>query len=181
MKDFHRANPLFSLCGLNCGLCQMYVGGYCPGCGGGDGNQSCAIARCSRTHDDVPYCFMCKEYPCAQYAGFAEYDSILPCRNRQGDIALAQAMGVEAYTEMLREKMEMLHRLLSDYNDGRRKSFYMTAVYLLEIADVRDIMEQLPDTNEQLAERAAKAVALFKSVAAERGVDLKLHRKPKKQ
>jgi len=24
----------------------MHIGGYCPGCGGGEGNQSCKIARC---------------------------------------------------------------------------------------------------------------------------------------
>ena len=34
MKDFIRADQLFSLCGLNCGLCTMRLGGYCPGCGG---------------------------------------------------------------------------------------------------------------------------------------------------
>lgn len=33
MKNFNRENPLFSLCGLNCGLCTMYLDHYCPGCG----------------------------------------------------------------------------------------------------------------------------------------------------
>lgn len=47
MKGFSRKEPMFSLCGLNCALCAMHVGGYCPGCGGGEGNQSCAFARCS--------------------------------------------------------------------------------------------------------------------------------------
>ena len=47
MKDFLRQEPLFSLCGLNCGLCTMHLGGHCPGCGGGAGNQSCSLARCS--------------------------------------------------------------------------------------------------------------------------------------
>lgn len=47
MRGFSRKEPMFSLCGLNCALCAMHVGGYCPGCGGGEGNQSCAIARCS--------------------------------------------------------------------------------------------------------------------------------------
>ena len=27
MKDFLRQEPLFSLCGLNCGLCTMHLGG----------------------------------------------------------------------------------------------------------------------------------------------------------
>ena len=47
VKGFTRAETRFSLCGLNCALCSMHLGGYCPGCGGGAGNQSCAIARCS--------------------------------------------------------------------------------------------------------------------------------------
>ena len=32
-------NQLFSLGGLNCGLCPMFLNKYCPGCGGGEGNQ----------------------------------------------------------------------------------------------------------------------------------------------
>lgn len=47
MKNFKRNYPLFSLCGLNCGLCPMHLNNYCPGCGGGAGNQPCTIARCS--------------------------------------------------------------------------------------------------------------------------------------
>lgn len=35
MKGFKRENRLLSLCGLNCGLCTMYLGKYCPGCGAG--------------------------------------------------------------------------------------------------------------------------------------------------
>ena len=35
MKGFTRDETRFSLCGLNCALCSMHLGGYCPGCGGG--------------------------------------------------------------------------------------------------------------------------------------------------
>ena len=34
MKGFTRDETRFSLCGLNCALCSMRLGGYCPGCGG---------------------------------------------------------------------------------------------------------------------------------------------------
>lgn len=27
-----RAYPKFSLCGLACGCCTLYLGGHCPGC-----------------------------------------------------------------------------------------------------------------------------------------------------
>ena len=35
MKGFERKDLLFSLCGLNCGLCPMKLDRHCPGCGGG--------------------------------------------------------------------------------------------------------------------------------------------------
>ncbi len=158
----------------------MYVGSYCPGCGGGDGNQSCAIARCSRAHGDVPYCFQCREYPCARYEGLDAYDSFLPCRGRAFDMARAAEMGVEAYTAALREKMDALRVLLARCNDGRHKSFFLTAVYLLPLDDIISVLERLPASDAPAKERAAAAEALFRAAAAERGVDLKLRKKPRK-
>ena len=65
MKGFERKNQLFSLCGLNCGLCPMLLGNHCGGCG--NGNQSCKIARCSLEHGKIEYCYECKQYPCEKY------------------------------------------------------------------------------------------------------------------
>ena len=105
MKGFTRNETRFSLCGLNCGLCSMHLGGYCPGCGGGAGNQSCAIARCSLDHGSVPFCWECPEYPCAHYEGFDDADSFVPHRNRKQDIAQVQALGLEAYLTRLEKKL----------------------------------------------------------------------------
>ena len=86
MKGFHRDNQLFSLCGLNCGLCPMHLNKYCPGCGGGEGNQSCKIAKCSLEHDGVEYCFRCREYPCEKYEHIDEFDSFITHSNRKADL-----------------------------------------------------------------------------------------------
>ena len=45
----------------------MFLNKNCPGCGGGEGNQSCKIARCSMEHNGAQYCFQCSEYPCEKY------------------------------------------------------------------------------------------------------------------
>ena len=97
MKGFTRTKTSLSLCGLNCALCSMHLGGYCPGCGGGAGNQSCTIAKCSLEHGSVPFCWECPEYPCPRYDGFDTYDSFIPRRGRTQDIARARAMGLEQY------------------------------------------------------------------------------------
>ena len=46
-EGFTRMETRFSLCGLECDLCSMHLGGYCPGLGGGAGNQSTMKGKCS--------------------------------------------------------------------------------------------------------------------------------------
>ncbi len=54
MKGFSREETRFSLCGLNCLLCSMHLGGYCPGCGGGAGfDCSKAIAGSGRSSGNL--------------------------------------------------------------------------------------------------------------------------------
>ena len=69
MKGFERKNQLFSLCGLNCGLCPMFLGKHCGGCG--NGNQSCGIAKCieafSKERNDE-YVGRAEEYKAAKSA-----------------------------------------------------------------------------------------------------------------
>ena len=184
MKGFNREETRFSLCGLNCALCSMHLGGYCPGCGGGAGNQSCAIAKCSLEHGGVQFCWACPEYPCSRYEGFDDGDSFVPHRNRQQDIALAREIGLEAYLAQLEEKRAILEKLLAHYNDGRRKTLFNAAVYLLPLEDLQSVMAALnsrSELNEQpIEEWALAAVELLQEAADRRGISLKLNKKPKK-
>ena len=167
MKNFKRDNLLFSLCGLNCGLCPMKIDGYCPGCGGGAGNQSCKIARCSMEHGGIEYCFQCGKYPCEKYEGIDEFDSFITHQKRRTDFERAEEAGIDFY------------------NDGRRKSFYCTAVNLLDLDDVRAVMASIHDglkpDESTLKERAAAAVKIFREKAGERQIVLKLKKKPRKK
>ena len=183
MKGFTRTETRFSLCGLNCILCNMHLGGYCPGCGGGPGNQACAMARCSLDHGGVRFCWVCTESPWSRYAGFDDCDSFIPHRTRARDIALAQELGPKAYLDMMEEKRAILDKLLSHYNDGRRKTLFTTAVYLLPLEQLRSVMAALdsqPELNEMSAkERALAAAALLQEAAQQQKISLKLIRKPK--
>ena len=183
MKGFARKETRFSLCGLNCALCSMHLGGYCPGCGGGAGNQSCAKARCSLEHG-IQFCWECPEYPCPHYKDFDDGDSFVPHRNRQQDIAQAQELGLDTYLARLEEKRTILDKLLAHYNDGRRKTLFNTAVYLLPLEDLRCVMALLdsrPEEDDQpIKERALAAVGLLQEAANRQGISLKLNKKPKK-
>ena len=184
MRGFTRPCPDFALCGLSCALCPIHhMADGCPGCGGGAGNQSCAIARCSMERGGVEHCFQCGAYPCERYEGFFDYDSFLPCRNVPEDIRRARELGIDALRQEIGEKKAILTELLAGYNDGRRKTFFCTAVNLLSLKDVRrawaEVRARYPLALPE-KERGAGAAEVFRAIAAERGVELKLRKKPKK-
>lgn len=178
MKGFERHDLSFSLCGLHCILCPMKRDGYCPGCGGGAGNQSCAIARCSLAHSKVAYCWDCGNYPCERYRDLSPYESFLPSRNRMADIARAQKLGMERYHAELARKETALCYFLDACNDGRHKSFYYTAVGLLPLETIEAVLRSVQALDAP--QRAAQAIAMLSAEAANRGLVLKLQRKPKR-
>lgn len=180
MKGFQRKDLSFSLCGLNCGLCPMRLGGHCPGCGGGAGNQGCAIARCSQEHGSIAYCWQCAAYPCPRHEAMGEYDTIITTQRRREDMARMQAIGPEAYGAEQAEKAALLHALLERHNDGRRKGLFCLAVNLLPLQDVRDILRQLDAALDlPVKERAGQAAAMMQQAAEERQVILRLRKKQK--
>lgn len=182
MKDFSREDLPFSLCGLNCSLCPMRLGGYCPGCGGGPGNQSCAIAKCSLQYDRVEYCFLWPSFPCEKYDHAEDYDSFITHQRQLKDIKRAREIGVEAYSRELIRKSEILLTLLAEYNDGRRKTFYCVAINLTPLQQIEKIVEQAANNSSlhalSLREKAAFMVSLFQDYASQEGLVLKLRKKP---
>ncbi len=185
MKGFNRDNLLFSLCGLNCGLCPMQLDNYCPGCGGGAGNQACSIARCSLQHNGIEYCFQCEEFPCGKYDGVDEYDSFITHQNQKNDLKKAAEIGIDAYNDEQLEKVEILQYLLSSYNDGRRKTFFCVAVNLLGLEEIKDIIRQIDENHElnflSFKEKSAHVAGLFQNAAKQHDIELKLHKKPGKK
>ena len=178
MKGFVRKDPYLSLCGLNCKLCSMELGGHCGGCG--FGNQSCAIARCGMEHGGVEYCVQCPEYPCGRYEGVSAYDCFITSVHRTRDLEKLREMGSESYDAEQMEKRDILDRLLAGYNDGRKKTLFCLAVNLLELDELRRILEKADRETGQLPpkEKAAYAANLLQECAARSGVVLKLRKKP---
>ena len=181
MKGFNRQNQLFSLCGLNCGLCPMFLNKYCPGCGGGEGNQSCKIARCSMEHNGGDYCFQCDECPCPKYEHIDDHDSFITPGNRNVDMQKAHQIGMEAYNSEQEEKARILDILLADYNDGRKKTLFCVAVNLLDLQDLQAVLRQIENRADldtlTLKEKSAFAAGLLQEAAAKNNIELKLRKK----
>ena len=179
MKNFKRENLMFSLCGLNCGLCPMNLNQYCPGCGGGEGNQSCSIAKCSLQHENIEYCFQCENYPCERYENIDKFDSFITHQHQKQDMEKIKGLGIELYSAEQQRKKVLLTHLLNTYNDGRKKTLFCVAVNLLELDELENIINELDENTSALAlkERAAHAVSLLQAAAGKKGIALKLRKK----
>ena len=82
----------------------------------------------------VPHAFrkpLRRQYPCEKYQQIDEYDSFITHRRQKADLEKAMSIGIEQYNLEQQEKTQILSYLLSNYNDGRRKSFFCVAVNLL--------------------------------------------------
>lgn len=143
MKGFERKDPYLSLCGLNCKLCSMELGGYCGGCG--FGNQSCPIARCSMERNGVEHCVQCSEYPCQRYESIDMHDSFITHLHQKWDLEKLRQMGSERYAAEQMKKRDILNHLLARYNDGRKKTLFCLAVNLLALDDLKMILKEADD------------------------------------
>ena len=185
MEYKQRKFPLFSACGLNCGLCpRFHTAGSskCPGCSGegfSSKHPGCGVLSCCQ-RKGIEFCFECEEFPCIKYDGADESDSFISHFSQMKDLKKAESSGISEYIKELNEKVSVLENLLDNYNDGQRKSFFCIAVSLLELGDIRKIMvqaESAADPDQPAAERAAAVVRLFSEAAQNRGIPLKLRKK----
>ena len=171
-----RAYHQFAVCGLNCGLCPRYytVGSSrCPGCAGEDFSNvhpACGILSCCQ-RKGLGYCFECAEFPCKKYDSWGDSDSFITHKNYLADMEKAKRIGIETYKAELDEKIGILKMLLQNHDNGRCKNFYCQAVNLLDLHDLKTLINQInKDTDVKTIRR------LFEETAAKHGVALKLRK-----
>jgi len=187
MDYSERKYPQFSACGLNCGLCPRYHtagASKCPGCAGKDflaKHPTCGVLSCTQ-RKGFEYCYQCEDFPCKKYDGAELSDSFITHRNQFTDMRRAKSLGIDDYARELNEKIALLEHLLAHCDDGRRKSFFCTAVNLLSLSDVKAVVAQLgaePRSETPVKECAAIAVRLLQDAADAQSVSLKLRKKTK--
>lgn len=176
-SEFNRTDGLFSLCGLNCGLCPMKIRGECSGCfNGSTCYQTCPIAPCSVKHGNVDYCFQCSEYPCKRYDGIDRHDSLISHRNQKRDMAKAKEIGIDAYLAEQRTKKTILTRFLNDYDDGTKDVFFCLAVNMLEVKDLQVILSRMDSQSgdRSLQDKATQLERQLRNCAAGKNIPLEL-------
>ena len=93
----------------------------------------------------------------------------------------AKRFGIDAYNAEQAEKANILEVLLSNYNDGCKKTLFCVAVNLLELQELQTVLREIdrkPDMKTMtIKEKSAFVAGLLQDAAAEKNIDLKLHKK----
>ena len=178
-NKFKRDDLLFSLCGLNCSLCPMFIRGGCTGCREGSTcYMICESAPCSIEHGNIDYCFECREYPCEKYDGVDLHDSLISHRNQLKDMEKAKTIGIENYRAEQRVKKGILDRLLNEYDNGHRDVFFCLAVNLMDVDDLKEVLDEADKStkNMNLDEKSDFMKDSLNECAEMRNISLKLRR-----
>ena len=183
-------------CGLDCGLCPRYytVGSSkCPGCCGPDffnKHPSCSYITCCVKKKNLEVCAQCDEFPCSKFeswlVGGGEYDSFLTHKKAHPNLIFMGEHGLEKFIEQQRKRIRLLERMLTNFDDGKSKSFYCIATTLLPITDLEISLNETEQKikadkirTDDFKTKSKILKGILNNLAAREGNELKLRKKMK--
>ena len=112
---------------------------------------------------------------CKHYDGVDEYDSLISHLNQLNDIEKAKRIGIEKYHEEQLVKIEILQKLLNEYDNGHRDVFFCLAVNLMEIDDLNIVINETDclSENMELNNKSDLIKQMLIEKASKRGITIK--------
>jgi hypothetical protein len=125
-------------------------------------------------------CADCPEYPCSRFDKEREgRDSFVTHRKVFDNLNAIRKNGLEAFLDNQSVRIDLLKRLLRDFNDGRSKSYFCLACALLPDSNIPALIDVLPGIPDNLdaKEKNKLARALIDLLSRQRGIELILRNK----
>ena len=139
------------ICGLSCRLCPAYhreTKSKCPGCKSEFRmGAACAFQNCALKKKGVEFCGFCEENKtCEKLCKHREMskkgDSILSYQKVEDNIAFIQKNGIDEFEKEQMAREQLLREMLSEFNEGRSKTFYCIAATVLEIGELETVLKE---------------------------------------
>ena len=175
-------------CGIDCALCPRYYTegkSKCPGCFGenfAEKHPPCSFVTCCVKNHDLEVCGECNDFPCEKYRNEKILkDSFVTHKKMMKNQESVQRNGIEKYIKEQNIRITILEKILSDYNDGKNKSYYCIATALLTIESLNQSLvetknrmqtEKIPDNDYKSKTRILKSI--LEEYADKEHVELKL-------
>ena len=175
-------------CGIDCGLCPRYYTegkSKCPGCFGenfAEKHPPCSIAICCVKNNNLEVCAQCKNFSCEKHDGEKDLkDSFVTHKKMMENQKTIQKYGIEKYIKEQNIRINILEKILSEYNDGKSKNYFCIAVTLLDInylnASIKEAESKIKMENIMEDDKKNKAKILkdiLTKYANENNIEIKL-------
>jgi hypothetical protein len=144
--------PDIGICGLSCRLCPMYNTGAeskCPGCKSTTRMVvGCPFITCAVKKKEIEFCWDCEENKtCEKWKKHREagkkIDSFKCYQKLEVDIQFIQKNGIREFEKTQKNRENLLKEMLKEFNEGRSKSYYCIAATVLEIEELKEVLQQI--------------------------------------
>jgi len=179
--------PQVGICGLSCMLCpRFYTNGSsrCNGCktesrmGAG-----CPFITCAIKKKEIEFCWDCQESDnCKKWKKHRErgkrIDSFKCYQTLEKDISFIKQNGIRAFINQQNKRAKYLSIMITNYDDGRSKSFYCIAATVLDIDALKNALAEMQVTLDGLDKksRAELMHRILNQVKLRKGYTLKLRK-----
>ena len=179
--------PEIGICGLSCRLCPMYrteTVSKCNGCKSAARMAvGCQFINCAIKKIGVEFCWKCRtSESCEKWKKHREigkkYDSFKTYQKLEDDIIFIEANGIEAYDEQQRIRETLLIRMLSEFNEGRSKSYYCIAATVMDIDELKDALKEATGKSKLMSIKDKSKImhSILDGIALKKGCHLKLRK-----
>lgn len=180
-QQIQKRYPTIACCGIDCGLCPRYYTtgtSKCPGCVGKnffEKHPSCSIITCCAKTNGWETCAECHRFPCEKLKNWDLVDSFVTHQKSLANLRQIKEHGIAAFAEQQKERIELLNKLLTEYDDGKSKSFFCLATALMEIDDLKEAVTQIHEIRDQSKDNkqlSKQVKRIIEEMAKLKGVEL---------
>ena len=121
----------------------------------------------------------CDRETCARWTAFrerrAKADTVVSSQILESDLEWTERKGLAAYDKLQKERLRLLNKMLSGFNEGRSKGYYCVAASVLDVAGLEKILVEAEKHGRgaELKERAAILRVLLDARADKKGLVLR--------
>jgi hypothetical protein len=144
---------------------------------------ACPFHNCAIKKKRIDFCGVCDENnTCVKWRKFRiagkQHDSILSYQRLEDNIDFIQKNGAEAFEKLQKAREKLLRAILTEFNEGRSKTFYCIAATVLEIGELESVLENARAKSKGLDIRVKSEVmhSLLNEIAENKNYLLKLRK-----
>jgi hypothetical protein len=180
-EQIKKRYPTIACCGIDCGLCPRYYtegSSRCPGCLGDsfyEKHPSCSILTCCVKKHGFETCAECPQFSCEKIKEWDRADSFVTHQKSLENLRRIRDTDIEEFAKQQEERITILNKLITEYDDGRSKSYYCLATALLELDDLNEAITQIIENRNNsvdIKQKAKQARSIIEEKAKRKGVEL---------